>query len=44
MLDSPHITRDGGPVPNLNELECLGNEVYANVYRRPKLLEVRFVS
>ena len=27
-----HVTLDGQPVENLNELECVGDEVYANIW------------
>jgi glutaminyl-peptide cyclotransferase len=35
-----HVTRDGSPVTNLNELECVGNEVYANIYRSQRIVRI----
>lgn len=34
------ISLDGGPVTNLNELECVGNMVYANVWLETDILEI----
>lgn len=32
VLDSVRVTMDGGPLTQINELECVGNEVFANIY------------
>lgn len=40
LLRKLKITRDGRPVDELNELECVGNEIYANVWRRDEILRI----
>ncbi|MBI4521895.1 MAG: glutaminyl-peptide cyclotransferase [Gemmatimonadetes bacterium] len=40
VLDSLEITRDGFPIWNLNELECVGEDVYANVFLRDEILQI----
>ena len=40
VMDQIYVTRDGTPVLNLNELECLGNEVYANIYRSDRIVRI----
>lgn len=32
VLDSVRVTMDGGPLTQINELECVAGEVFANVY------------
>jgi glutaminyl-peptide cyclotransferase len=39
-IDQIHVTRDGSPVLRLNELECVGNEVYANVYLTDRIVRI----
>lgn len=34
------VTKDGNPVMHLNELECVGDEVYANVYRSDRIVRI----
>lgn len=34
------VTRDGRAVRNLNELECVGNEIYANIYRTDRIVKI----
>lgn len=38
------VTRDGEPVSNLNELECVGSSVYANVWLESDILEIDIAS
>ncbi len=40
VTDQIYVTRDGSPVMNLNELECVGNEVYANIYRSDRIVRI----
>lgn len=40
ILETVHVTRDEGPVGELNELECVGGEVWANVYRTKRILRI----
>jgi glutaminyl-peptide cyclotransferase len=34
------VTLDGGAVERLNELECVGDRVYANVYQTDRIVEI----
>jgi glutaminyl-peptide cyclotransferase len=34
------VTKDGRPVEELNELECVGKEIYANVWRHDEILRI----
>jgi glutaminyl-peptide cyclotransferase len=34
------VTREGEPVPRLNELECVGDHVYANVWQSPEIVRI----
>lgn len=34
------VTLDGAPMPNLNELECVGNRVWANVWLTDTIVEI----
>jgi glutamine cyclotransferase len=34
------VTAAGRPVPNLNELECVGEHVFANVYREDRIVQI----
>jgi glutaminyl-peptide cyclotransferase len=40
VLDQIHVTRLGFPVTNLNELECVGDVVYANIYGSDRIVRV----
>ena len=40
VVDQINVTRNGNPVMNLNELECVGNEVYANIYRSDRIVRI----
>ncbi len=40
ILDSYEVTLDDAPVRNLNELECVGDAVYANVYQTDRILQI----
>jgi glutaminyl-peptide cyclotransferase len=40
VVDQIYVTTDGSPVMNLNELECVGNEVYANIYRSDRIVRI----
>ena len=35
-----HVTEGGRPVPQLNELECVGTEVYANVWTTDTIVRI----
>ena len=39
-LGELEVTRDGNAVENLNELECVGNSIYANVWLENDILEI----
>ncbi len=40
VLEVLSVTRSGSPVNGLNELECVGNDVFANVYGSEEILRV----
>lgn len=40
LLGSVAVTRDGVPVTELNELECVGGEVWANVWQTDDILRI----
>lgn len=40
LLEVIGVTRDGSPVHSLNELECVGEDVYANVYRSDRIVRI----
>lgn len=40
ILASYEVTKDGAPVRNLNELECVGDAVYANIYQTDRILRI----
>jgi glutaminyl-peptide cyclotransferase len=40
LLDEVTVTRDGEPVPSLNELECVSGQVYANVWLSDEILRI----
>lgn len=40
QLGAVEVTRDGEPVYRLNELECVGGQVYANVWQTDQILYI----
>jgi len=34
------VLKNGHPVPQLNELECVGSDVYANIWQRQEILRI----
>jgi len=40
VLREVRVVKEGVPVPRLNELECVGSEVYANVWRSNEILRI----
>jgi len=40
ILREVSVMKNGHPVPRLNELECVGSEIYANVWQRNEILRV----
>ena len=40
LLEEIRVTRDGFPVWQLNELECVGEVIYANVYQTTDILRI----
>ena len=40
LIGQVAVTRDGQPVPRLNELECVGDDVYANVWQTDEIVRV----
>ena len=40
ILESYEVTLDGAPVRNLNELECVGEDLYANVFQTDRILRI----
>jgi len=40
VIEQILVTHDGNPVTSLNELECVGDSVYANVYMTNRILRV----
>ena len=44
ILESYEVTRDGSPVRNLNELECVEDFIYANVYQTDRILQIEKAS
>ena len=40
VLREVTVTREGSPVTNLNELECVGSDVYANVWKRNEIYRI----
>ncbi|MCC6617105.1 MAG: glutaminyl-peptide cyclotransferase [Anaerolineae bacterium] len=41
LLSMLPVTQDGAPVHNLNELECVGDHVYANVWQTNTIVRVQ---
>ncbi len=44
ILESLEVTLNGSPVRNLNELECVGEAVYANVYQTDRILQINKIN
>ncbi len=40
LIDKVEVTRAGTPVTRLNELECVGDEVYANVWQTDEIVRL----
>ena len=40
IIDRIRVTKNGNPVLRLNELECIGNDVYANVYLTDRIVKI----
>ena len=40
IIESYEVTLDGAPVRNLNELECVGEAVYANVFQTDRIVRI----
>lgn len=40
LIREVSVLRNGHPVPRLNELECVGSDVYANVWQRDEILRI----
>lgn len=40
LLDRIDVTRSGFSVRNLNELECVGDAIYANIYLRDEIVRI----
>lgn len=41
VLEEIQVTRNGFPVWRVNELECVGDHIYANVYQSTDILRIR---
>jgi glutamine cyclotransferase len=40
VLDEIQVTKEGLSVPRLNELECVGDHIFANVYQSDRILRI----
>ena len=40
LLDEVRVTRDGFSTRNLNELECVGDHIYANIYMTNEIVRI----
>lgn len=40
VIGSVEVTRDGVPVTNLNELECVGSDVWANIWYEDEIIKI----
>ena len=40
LLGQVRVTLDGAPLASLNELECVADEIYANVFRRDTIVRI----
>jgi glutaminyl-peptide cyclotransferase len=41
LTDMIQVTRDGAPVERLNELECVGDHVYANIWQTDTIVRIQ---
>lgn len=44
LVEEIRVTRDGFSVRNLNELECVGDHIYANIYLKDEIVRIDKVS
>jgi len=44
VLSSIQVLQEGVPINQLNELECVGNSIYANVWKTNTILRIDKVS
>lgn len=44
LIERIGVTRNEAPVHRLNELECVGNHVYANIYRSDEIVRIDKVT
>lgn len=44
LVEEIRVTRDGFSVRNLNELECVGDHIYANIYMKDEIVRIDKVS
>ena len=40
LVDRIRVTRDGFSTRNLNELECVGDQIYANIYQSDEIVRI----
>jgi glutaminyl-peptide cyclotransferase len=40
LLREVTVMKNGRPVPKLNELECVGSEIYANIWQRNEIVRI----
>ena len=40
LLGEVSVLRNGHPVRQLNELECVGSQIYANIWRRNEIIRI----
>lgn len=40
LLGEMSVLKDGRPIRQLNELECVGSEIYANIWQRDEILRI----
>lgn len=40
LLDTVPVTIEGQPVPQINELECVGDDIWANVWQTPAIIRI----
>ncbi|MBT3641350.1 MAG: glutaminyl-peptide cyclotransferase [Euryarchaeota archaeon] len=44
IISSIVVIEDGIEIPNLNELECVGNSIYANIWGENRIIEINMSS
>ncbi len=44
LLEEIHVTRNDSSVRNLNELECVGDNIYANIFRSNEIVRIDRVT